>query len=310
MERTTLLRRVGLLQQLPDEQLERIARSAREETIPPEVNVVEIGDPGYSLYLILEGEVRVLYPARSADFELARLGRGECFGEMALLNRKARSATVQTVHETTVLVLDQDQFQEFLLESPKVAVKLLETLSLRIRNADEQISVLSDKAMRDTLTGLLNRRAFHERLQEEVDRYRRYGDTFALILLDVDRFKAVNDTFGHHVGDEILTWLGRLFDEHTRSADVPFRVGGEEFAILAPATGSEITGTVAERMVQMVAEAHPPVDFDLQITISAGFSNCPDDAEEPPRIFNLADRALLRAKSEGRNRVCAPAVTG
>ena len=307
MERIDLLRRVGLLEDLSDEALERIAETVREETVPPEVNVVEIGDPGHSLFLILDGEVRVLYPARSADFELARLGPGECFGEMALLNRKARSATVQTVRETDLLILDQDQFLEILRESPGSAIQLLETLSLRIRNADEQISTLSDKAMRDTLTGLLNRRAFHDRLEEEVDRHRRYGDQFALILLDVDRFKTVNDSFGHPAGDAVLTWLGRLFDEHTRSADVPFRIGGEEFAILAPATDSEITGAVAERLVQMVSEARPPVDFDLTVTISAGFAHCPDDAVAPHRVFNIADRALLQAKSGGRNRVCAPA---
>jgi len=310
MSRTELIRRVPLLEGLSPQELEPIAEVASERVVGEETNVVEIGDPGDSLFIILDGAVRVLYPARSQDFELARLGTGDFFGEMALLNEKPRSATVQTISETRLLVLEKSHFRQILRKCPDVAIHLLEELSLRIRNADEQISTLSDKAMQDTLTGLLNRRAFHERLQEETDRNRRYGDEFALILLDVDRFKSVNDTLGHDVGDEILSWIGRLLTEHTRAADAPFRVGGEEFAILAPATGGDIAGTVARRLVTVVSEARTPVDFDLNITLSGGYASCPEHATQPPRLFNLADQALLRAKAEGRNTICAPRPTG
>ncbi len=310
MSRSKLLQKVPLLKGLSPSELDRVAEVAREEVFPAETNVVEIGDPGDSLFIILDGEVRVLYPARSQDFELARLGPGDFFGEMALLNEKPRSATVETATETRTLVLEKSDFRGILRDNPGVAVEILEELSLRIRNADEQISHLSDKAMRDTLTGLLNRRAFHERLQEETDRNRRYGDEFALILIDVDRFKSVNDTFGHDVGDQILSWIGRLLTEHTRSADAPFRVGGEEFAILAPATSGSITGDVAERLVGVISEASPPVDFELQITVSAGYSSCPEHAIQPPRLFNIADQALLQAKARGRNCVRGPAADG
>lgn len=310
MSRAELIRKVTLLKGLSSAKLESIGEVAREEVFPPDTDVVEIGDPGDSLFMILDGAVSVLYPARSQDFELARLGPGSFFGEMALLNEKPRSATVRTVTEARVLVLEKEQFRGILRDSPEVAIELLEELSLRIRNADEQISMLSDKAMQDTLTGLLNRRAFHERLQEETDRNRRYGDEFALILIDVDRFKTVNDTFGHDVGDEILGWIGRMLTEHTRAADAPFRVGGEEFAILAPATGGEIAGSVADRLVRVIQEARPPVDFDLTVTVSAGYSACPAHGSQPPRLFNLADQALLRAKAEGRNRVCDPRPSG
>lgn len=310
MPHTDLLQKVGLLRRLPPPELERIAALVREEVVPPDTNVVEIGDPGDSLYMILDGTVRVLYPARSQDFEFARIGPGGFFGEMALLNQKPRSATVQTVTKARMLILERDQFRRILRERPEVAIQLLEALSLRIRNTDEQISTLSDKAMRDVLTGLLNRRACHERLKKEVDRNRRYGDVFALLLLEIDRFETINDTFGHRVGGEILAWIGRMLAEHTRAADAPFRVGGEEFAILAPATPGAIAGSLANRLVQVIAEARPPVDFDLSITLSAGYSACPEHATQAPHLFNLADQALVRAKSEGRNRVCDPRPSG
>ncbi len=306
MDRVDFLRRVPLFKDLETPDLERLAAAVRPQSFPPETNIVEIGEPGHSLFLILEGTVQVVQPARSADFELARLTEGNFFGEMAILNSMPRSATVRSVDPVKVLVLEKDDFQRAMADSPSVAWQLLETLSTRIRNADEQISGLSDKAMRDPLTGLLNRRAFHERLTEEADRARRYGDQFALILTDIDQFKSVNDTFGHDVGDEILSWIGRLLVEHTRSADTPFRIGGEEFAVLAPATAGEVAFAVSRRLVSLVGEARPPVDLDLRITMSAGFASCPEHGTRPTTLYSLADQALLKAKSAGRNTVCEP----
>ncbi len=308
MDRIDLLRRVPLFKDLESADLEQLAGAVRAQSFPPETNVVEIGEPGHSLFLIMEGTVQVLYPARSSDFELARLTEGDIFGEMAILNSMPRSATVRSVDSLKVLILEKQDLQRILTASPGVALKLLETLSVRIRNADEQISGLSDKAMRDPLTGLLNRRAFHERLAEESDRSRRYGDQFALILIDVDHFKLVNDTFGHDIGDEILSWIGRVLIEHTRAADTPFRVGGEEFAVLAPGTSGDVARHVSQRLVSLVGEARPPVDLDLKVTISAGYAACPEHGTRSTILYTLADQALLQAKEDGRNRVREPEV--
>ncbi len=303
---TTFLSKVPLLHGLSEDDLRRIAEATRRQSFDTGADIVEIGEPGRSLYLIVEGHVQVLYPARSTDFELARLGPGDFFGEMALLNDRPRSATVRAVDPVDVLVLDKSDFRRILMGSPAVAIQLLEALSIRIRNADEQISGLSDKAMRDALTGLLNRRAFHERMAEEVDRARRYGDQFSLILLDLDHFKSINDGLGHDVGDQVLSWVGRILTEHTRAADAPFRVGGEEFAVLCPATSSSVARAVAERLVGVVGEARPPVKPEVHVTMSAGHATCPDHGSAHDRLYNVADAALLRAKSEGRNRVCEP----
>lgn len=300
------LRRVPLFKDLDDESLERLALACRTVSFPAETKILKMGEPGHSLFLVTGGAVRVLYPARSADFELARLESGECFGEMALLNEMPRSATVESVDEVELLVLEKEDFRRILTESPPVALKCLEMLSMRVRNADDQISGLGEQAMRDSLTGLLNRRAFRERLSGESDRSIRYGDSFALILLDLDRFKSINDTFGHDTGDTVLAWIGRLLTEHTRAADAPCRVGGEEFAILAPATNAEVAAALCQRLVETVAEAKPPVDFELKVTMSAGYAACPEHTSSPEKLFNIADRALLKAKKEGKNQFCHP----
>lgn len=305
-----LLSRVPLLQELDEQGLERLAARTRRECFASGAEVVQIGAPGRSLYLVVEGLVQVVYPSANADFELARLGPGDFFGEMALLNDKPRSATVRAMTALEVLVLDKQDFRRVVSETPGLAFKLLAALSVRIRNADEQISNLSDQAVRDPLTGLLNRRAFQDRLGEEVNRARRYGSAFSLLIIDVDHFKSINDTLGHVAGDEVLAWVGRILLEHTRAADAPFRIGGEEFAVLCPAADSHMAGQAAQRLVAVVAEAKPPTDQVLKVTMSAGYASCPEHGTTFEDLYMVADNALLQAKVEGRNRVSHPPEPG
>jgi diguanylate cyclase (GGDEF)-like protein len=303
MQITELLARVPLFHELESPELERVATKTQRESYVAGQDIVRIGEAGHSLYVVVEGRVTVLFPSRSTDVELARLGPGEFFGEMAILNEKPRSATVRAMTDVRVLVLDMDDFTRVLEDTPAMALKLLSALSVRIRNTDEQVSGLTERALRDDLTGLLNRRSFHDRLAEECDRARRYGDAFGLVILDLDHFERINDTFGHDVGDVVLGWVGRLLGEHTRSADIPFRIGGEEFAVLCPEIGIDEAGIAARRLVEVVAEARPPTSFPINVTMSAGYAAWPVHGKRADQIFEAADRALLKAKAEGRNRV-------
>ncbi|MHB1193532.1 MAG: GGDEF domain-containing protein [Longimicrobiales bacterium] len=301
-----LLSRVPLLQDLGRAEIEKLASRTRREHFRSGADIVQIGAPGRSLYLVMDGLVQVIYPSSSADFELARLGVGDFFGEMALLNDKPRSATVRALTPVDLVALDKEDFRRVVSETPGLALQLLAALSMRIRNADEQISSLSDQAVRDPLTGLLNRRAFQERLHEEVDRARRYGTRFALVMMDVDHFKGINDTLGHVVGDEVLAWVGRILQEHTRAADSPFRIGGEEFAVLCASSDIRMAGLAARRLISVVAEAKPPTNHGMRVTLSAGYAGCPDHGLTFEEVYGTADDALLRAKAAGRNQVCDP----
>ena len=303
-----LLTRIPLFAGLTAEEVDRLQGLTTEAGFPAGRNVVTVGEPGDSLYIVVSGSVQILYPGLNQDFELARLGPGDFFGEMALLNDEPRSATVHTLEPTTTLMLAKDDFRQVVQSSSGLAFRLLEVLSRRIRSADAQMGGLSEQALKDPLTGLLNRRAFHERLAEEGDRARRYGDQFSLILMDVDQFKLVNDSLGHDVGDEVLKWLGRILTEHTRAADAPFRVGGEEFAILAPAAGPEVARAVGNRIRATIAESRPPVGSELKLTVSGGYVTCPDHGRDPNSLYRLADQALLRAKDQGRNCIADPEI--
>jgi diguanylate cyclase (GGDEF)-like protein len=153
-------------------------------------------------------------------------------------------------------------------------------------------------ARTDALTGLANRRAFGEALARELAVAARGGATCALIVLDIDHFKAVNDTYGHPAGDRVLAAVGRVLALGAREIDVPARYGGEEFAVILPGCDGSDALDVAERLRAAVAAEPGPV----QVTISAGVAVFPADGAEADSLVAAADSALYRAKRQGRNR--------
>ena len=160
-------------------------------------------------------------------------------------------------------------------------------------------------ALTDGLTGLLNHRAFYERLKQEFERYRRYGSNLPIIIADSDDLKKYNDTFGHPVGDEILRKIGEIFRETSRETDILARYGGDEFVILLPQTNAENTVNMARRMKERIEN----YEFAIQgkkfnTSISMGISTVPQDyIETPQALFESADRALYQAKRAGKKRI-------
>jgi len=291
-----LLSRVPLFAALEPEDLARIARVTQQRAFAEGEDIFQIGEPGRCLYILTSGAVQILHPNRPATFQLARIGPGEFIGEMALLNDSPRSATARAAEPVEALVLDKVEFRQLVLEQPEVGLKLLEVLSKRIRAADEQISGLSSQAVRDSLTGLLNRLAFEERMEEESARVRRYGGSFSLILVDLDDFTSLNEALGHDVGDAILGWVGRLLSEHTRASDVPFRYEEDVFTVLCPWTPADVAGTVAGRLAALIGEARPPVAAEVSLSVAAASATCPVHAREGKALYHYAERALLAAK--------------
>ncbi|MGE5240265.1 MAG: diguanylate cyclase [Bacteroidota bacterium] len=169
----------------------------------------------------------------------------------------------------------------------------------------EHRSKLEELSVRDGLTGLYNRREFDKRLQEEMQRSRRYNHPFCLILIDVDRFKDVNDRYGHQAGDEVLIAVGDLVQLNVRPVDVVCRYGGEELAVILSETNEKGALIVAERIRRTVAESMTatPRGDTIQVTVSVGLAAFPRDGDTPAEIIKAADEALYAAKQEGRNLV-------
>ncbi len=186
------------------------------------------------------------------------------------------------------------------VETRSMVARTLEALLMAHRRSQQRV-------YSDPLTGLHNRRFFENQLGLELERSLRTGQPLALLFVDLDHFKRVNDERGHEVGDLVLQHAARLMLQHLRRIDQVFRWGGEEFALLLPGTGRDDAMHTADRL-RGVIERTPlilPGDGRVPLTVSVGVALAPEHAQGGERaLLRHADQALYRAKETGRNRVC------
>jgi diguanylate cyclase (GGDEF)-like protein/PAS domain S-box-containing protein len=174
----------------------------------------------------------------------------------------------------------------------------------RYRELEARHSAAEQLSLTDPLTGLGNRRSIQQALRRECDELRRYDRRFAVLFLDIDQFKSVNDRYGHDTGDDVLRLVAATLASCTRASDVVGRWGGEEFVVIAAAADGEPALEVAERIRRLIAQAwlDTPDGQQLRVTVSIGVA--PARAGESPRsLVDRADRAMLIAKRAGRNAV-------
>lgn len=178
-----------------------------------------------------------------------------------------------------------------------------------IRKINEAQRKLVELATIDDLTQLNNRRYFFERFNQEVERARRYQRPLSCIILDLDHFKTINDTYGHLSGDQVLIDIARILKKNCRQSDLAGRYGGEELILLLPET--EVAGAmiIAERIREMI-EQHQTVGGKgeiLRVTVSMGVASLTvpelEELDKNERIIQYADDALLKAKKDGRNKI-------
>jgi two-component system cell cycle response regulator len=192
------------------------------------------------------------------------------------------------------------------------AAAALLALALVLVRSRRQLVQARDEARRyrlladlDGLTGLHNRRYFHEMLAREVARAQRYGRALALVVFDLDDFKSINDRLGHLAGDAVLAETAERARTVMRSADIACRVGGDEFAVLLPEASGREAELLYERLQRAVSSR--PVAEAGDVSVSAGIAELQVD-EEPTTLFERADEALYRAKRHGKGQVArAPA---
>lgn len=189
-----------------------------------------------------------------------------------------------------------------------VFVLVVCTLSAKTANDVTRLCHLEHENVTDPLMGIYNRRFMDKCLREEAEKARRYGLELSVLLIDVDHFKNVNDTYGHAAGDQVLHSLAQLIQGSVRDFDRVFRYGGEEIVVLLPYTsvvgamvlGQRLCDWVAERQLCHVGREH------VQVTISVGVSSFNAEKEDIGILMSRADEAMYRAKNNGRNRVeCA-----
>ncbi len=215
-----------------------------------------------------------------------------------------------------MLALDSKQIHRFDENHARLASAFADQVAIALEN-----SRLFEETRRlatiDSLTELLNRRHFMELTRHEFQRASRYKKPLSIMMLDIDHFKRINDTYGHLIGDQVLEKIAAICKENLRSADISGRYGGEEFVFLLPETPLKSSNDknietkdldplpaqiVAERLRQKVAETSIGTEFGkLSITVSLGVAEYTPAITDIEKVIDLADRALLQAKSQGRN---------
>lgn len=215
----------------------------------------------------------------------------------------------------SLLLITQIAERQRLLSSFLMAV-IFVTVAVRILVIQHRLAkaqdALSFEATHDALTGLPNRAEILRRLEIEMDRQKRTGESFGVLLADADHFKKVNDTYGHNVGDEVLREIGRRFVASLRPYDSVGRYGGEEFLIVIPGCDGPEAAVIAERLRQNTAVPLTSTSAGIiPVTISAGLITC-NGATELDRLMllRMVDEALYRAKASGRNRVESAVIWG
>ena len=179
----------------------------------------------------------------------------------------------------------------------------------KLREMTQTLSARSETlehaALTDALTGMQNRRYFDDALKEYLGEFKRIGKPVGLMVLDLDHFKSVNDTHGHDVGDEVLRRIAQCLKDFTRYHDVAARVGGEEFAVVAPNMDLELLRKFSERIRKAISElVIESGNVRLKVTSSFGLALW-DGRESAEAFYKRADLMLYQAKTSGRNRVCA-----
>lgn len=288
--------------------------------------IFQRGEPGDRLYVLEEGDLEL-------RFEHARLPKllapGDLFGELALVTpRRRRTATAIGLGPGKLIEVDRAAWERLRGERPALLLGILErtcsylvdseerlTRDLLRRNNElersldylqrtrEELTTIEARSLTDDLTGIFNRRCFEEQIRKSVERARIGGMALALLLVDVDRFKMVNDTLGHMVGDLVLRRLAQLLRGSVRWTDLPCRIGGDEFALI----WSDLDGRSAARRAASLAPALTAFELagapkSLRVTSSLGGALLrPNEGWE--ELFARADRGLYLAKEAGRGRL-------
>jgi len=207
-------------------------------------------------------------------------------------------------HLTHNVTRNEDYTLREVVESKDEIGELSQAFNTMLSHIHDRDVRLNQLAYRDSLTGLTNRHYFKERAEQAVTNALNNGTRCGLMFIDLDRFKAVNDTLGHEVGDELLQVVALRLNSLLRNSDVVCRIGGDEFAVIFENI-HELSGmmAVAQKMVHMLAQAVPLRGQDVFIGASIGISVCPDNASNMSDLLRCADVAMYQAKSKGRGQV-------
>jgi len=267
---------------------------------PRELEEVRLVDDA-ALLTALEGAERKVFAGGIPHEPVHHAADGVHALAMPLVGRHDEEGEAETIGAVSIARRGSD----FTSEQRDLLAYLTTQAAVSLENADLHRRI-QRQAITDELTGLSNVRHFHELLDQEVERAQRFNHNIGLVMVDIDNFKQVNDTYGHPQGDLVLKEVARVLREQSRDIDFPARYGGEEMSVILPQTDIGGAAMLAERMREAIEELRVRrLDGDgvLEMTASFGVASMPGSATDKRYLIAVADEALYRAKRAGKNRV-------
>ncbi|HSR44997.1 MAG TPA: diguanylate cyclase [Acidimicrobiia bacterium] len=274
----------------------------RARVMSPTVAVIDVSLPGMGAVTAAR-RLRDLSPHRLEIVAIASFGDVARLGEMVSTGTAAYVVKGKPADLIGAIRAVASGSGLLSAEASRPVLEEISRLYERERERNEEleqsVTQLQALSVTDWLTGLKNHGYFFDRLGEELERARRYDRPLAVVMADIDDFKAINDNYGHSTGDAVLRGMGEAFRRQIREVDIACRVGGEEFGIIMPETDAEGAIQAAERI--RLAVADQPMPGVGRVTISLGVSVFPHDAQSAKDIVEASDRALYSAKRAGKN---------
>ena len=309
---------VVILADLNPEELKRIAASLRRYDLEEGETLFGEGDVGGELFIVESGCVGIRVRVEDGqELEIATMSRGEFFGEMSVFEKEPRSASCVARTSCRLHSLHERDLNAIIKTAPEAAAKMmrrmLEDTRRRLGNTGEFLSDMVQwgesahkRAITDQLTGLYNRRYLDQTFPGLVDHARNSGAAFALAIVDLDRFREINEAYSEEVGDRVILAVSEVFKRTLRDGDAAIRYGGDEFAFVLPNTESQTAVEIAESVRERVGKIDilrglgGPVG---RVTTSQGVACFPLHGDDATSLRSAADAALYEAKEQGRDRV-------
>jgi len=274
--------------------------------------VMQAGTENNQAFVLLAGTLGVLLTEDGTDPVTIYLHPGESVGEISVVDGRPVSADVIAKEPSILLRIDGPVFWSLVEKSIQFARNIMSMLAFRVRSGNVTIAdsirrqrEYRQRATVDSLTNLRNRSWFDDALERQLKLAASRHHPMSLIILDIDNFKSVNDTYGHVVGDHVLTAVGSILNSSVRPTDLSARYGGEEFVIILPDTPLSPAIQIAERLRQQMESRNIRVENcedTIKVTISLGVAMS-EEGEAPRAFVDRADQALYHAKDEGKNKV-------
>lgn len=302
---------------LKPEELERVKVTLQEQNVPAGQKLFSQGDEGSELYIVGRGTIGSSITLEDgSEREIAVFHSGDFFGEMSIFESAPRSATCYAKEDSIVLKLPAVTFFSFIKKHSEIAIKIMyRMLNITTQRLENTGRFLSDmvtwgeaarkRAVTDAFTGVYNRRFLEDVIQDHFRTAVREGTSLSLIMVDLDRFREINEEYGNEMGDRAILEAVEVFRRRLRETDIIARYGGDEFTILLPQTALAEAKGIAWTICREVASLTFLEDAGgvsiKRITTSQGVASYPECISDLPGLRAAADEALYRAKEAGKN---------